>query len=307
MTSDSRCRNGSLLAPEGCAGSGSTTGDTTAFPGWARSRPAIRLRDGRGPGHRTGAAAWCRLGQVEARGVGVRYGRTAPWVLQQVSLALPAGALVEVTGRNGSGKSSLLRTLAGVLRPAAGSVRGRPDIVGWAPERFPSAQPFTAGAYLRAQARVRGLDARAAEQAVERESHRLHLVELLGTALPELSRGSAQKVGLAQALLVPPGLLVLDEPWSGLDADAHEAVPGLIREVLGDGGRVIVTDHQQQAAALSPDQRWHVEAGAVDVRDLTPQDSQGGRSVVVEVEVADQDAPALLAALRARGLAPRVR
>src|SRR5947209_3458152 len=100
--------------------------------------------------------------------VGVRYGHRSPWVLERITQALPAGALVEVTGRNGAGKSSLLRVLAGVLAPGAGRVLGRPEVVGWAPERFPVAQPVTTGTYLLAQAQVRGLGARSTD-AVRRE------------------------------------------------------------------------------------------------------------------------------------------
>lgn len=133
-------------------------------------------------------------------------------MLREVSLNLPAASLVEVTGRNGAGKSSLLRVLAGVLPPAEGAVVGRPEVVGWAPERFPAGQQFPAAVYLLAQACIRGLDAGGARQAVEREVQRLHLGDLLAVPLPELSRGSAQKVGLAQALLVRPERLVLDEP-----------------------------------------------------------------------------------------------
>ncbi len=239
---------------------------------------------------------------MQLSAVGVRYGRRAPWVLRGVSLDLPAASLVEVTGRNGAGKSSLLRVLAGVLPPAAGVVITRPEIVGWAPERFPAAQPFPAGAYLLAQARIRGLDAGGARQAVEREVLRLHLDALLAVPLPQLSRGSAHKVGLAQALLVRPELLVLDEPWSGLDAEARAAVPGLVAEVLRDGGRVVVTDHQQQAAALSPDRRWHVAGGTVVEEPVAPAER-----TVVEVELPAADAPALLDLLRGRGLSPRVR
>jgi ABC-2 type transport system ATP-binding protein len=240
---------------------------------------------------------------VQLQGVGVRYGRRAPWVLRDVALELPAGALVQVTGSNGAGKSSLLRVLAGVLRPGAGSVRGRPAVVGWAPERFPAEQQVAAGSYLLAQARVRGLGAAASRQAVDREAARLHLTPLLGTPLPELSKGSAQKVGLAQALLVPPGLLLLDEPWSGLDADARRAVPGLVREVLDDGGRVVVTDHHRQAGALAPDRLWHVGGGRVEPG---PPATAGG-TVRVEVDVAAEDAAGLLADLRGRGLDPRTR
>ncbi|MER6590998.1 ATP-binding cassette domain-containing protein [Micromonospora purpureochromogenes] len=62
--------------------------------------------------------------------------------------------------------------------------------------------------------------------------------------LPELSKGTAQKVGLAQAMLRRPGLLVLDEPWEGLDSAARELVPALVDEVLAAGGSVLVSDHR---------------------------------------------------------------
>ena len=245
------------------------------------------------------------LGQgrgVDVLGVGVRYGRRSPWVLQHVSLTVPPGALVEVTGRNGAGKSSLLRVLAGVLRPAAGAVRGRPPDVGWAPERFP-AQALRTGDYLHAQARVRGLR-EGAERAVRREVERLGLEPLLDVPLRQLSKGSAQKVGLAQALLVAPGLLVLDEPWSGLDVAARHAVPEVVREVVAAGGTVVVADHQQQVAALSPDLHWHVEGGRVEE---VPVRAPERRRVVVEVEVAAEQAPEVLGELRRRGLDPRLR
>lgn len=238
--------------------------------------------------------------------LGVRYGRRSPWVLERVTLTLPAGALVEVTGRNGAGKSSLLRVLAGVLAPAAGRLLGRPRVVGWAPERFPVAQPLRAGDYLRWQARVRGLGALSGS-AVQREAERFGLGPLLDVPLAQLSKGSAQKVGLAQALLVPPGLLVLDEPWSGLDADARAAVPDVVQQVLQAGGSVAITDHQQQVAALAPDLRWHVEGGAVQTAPTRAAGESSGRRLVVEVELPEAQAPEVLAELRRRGLQPRVR
>ena len=234
--------------------------------------------------------------------MGVRYRRGAPWVLRAITLTLPAGSLVEVTGRNGAGKSSLLRVLAGVLAPAAGRVHSRPRVVGWAPERFPAGQPVRTGDYLRALARVRGLSRSAAGSAAGREAERFGLQGLLEVPLAELSKGSAQKVGLAQALLVPPGLLVLDEPWSGLDADARTAVPEAVRQVREAGGAVVVADHQQQVAALAPDLRWHVEDAAV--ASVPPA---AGRRVLLEVELPERDAPEVLAALRQRGLSPRLR
>jgi ABC-type multidrug transport system ATPase subunit len=67
--------------------------------------------------------------------------------------------------------------------------------------------------------------------------------------LRHLSKGNAQKVAIAQALLSPPGLLVLDEPWSGLDAAAHTTLRELIGEVAAAGGAVVLTDHRETVGA----------------------------------------------------------
>jgi ABC-type multidrug transport system ATPase subunit len=105
-------------------------------------------------------------GIVQLEQIAFRYRRRAPWVLRDVTLTVPRGRVIEVNGANGAGKSTLLRLLAGVVPPVRGRVSGRPARVGYAPERFPAAQPFTARAYLDHMARVRGVPAsRAADWA----------------------------------------------------------------------------------------------------------------------------------------------
>ena len=146
--------------------------------------------------------------------------------LRGVDATVRPGETVVVLGRNGAGKSTLLQLAAGVLRPSRGRVHDRPSVVGWVPERFPADQPFTTHQYLTAMAALRGLRGTAE---ADRWIERLGLAEHRHTRLPDLSKGTAQKVGLAQALLRPPGLLVLDEPWEGLDAAArwlHEISQG---------------------------------------------------------------------------------
>ncbi|MFI6521243.1 ATP-binding cassette domain-containing protein [Spirillospora sp. NPDC050679] len=191
--------------------------------------------------------------------VAFRYRRRAPWVLREVSLDLPPGRIVEVTGRNGAGKSTLLRLIAGLRDPRRGTVTGRPERVGYAPERFPVDQPFTVRAYLRHMAAMQGVPASAAEPWAER----LAFGHLLETRLPELSKGSAQKIGLAQALLPGPGLLVLDEPFAGLDAETRDALPGLVAELAEGGTTVVVSDHQRCLEDLPGVERVRVADGSV--------------------------------------------
>ncbi|MFI7219118.1 ATP-binding cassette domain-containing protein [Micromonospora maritima] len=229
--------------------------------------------------------------------VWLRYHRHGPWVLRQVDVAIGPGEVAVVLGRNGAGKSTLLQLAAGVLRPSRGRVVDRPATVGWVPERFPADQPFTVGAYLSAMGRVAGLTGPAADRAVRHWVERLGLSRFHDVRLPQLSKGTSQKVGLAQALLRPPGLLVLDEPWEGLDAAARELVPEMIGEVLADGGAVLVSDHRGETVRLPGARQWSVAAGT-----LTEATPSGGAAVaVVELAVPVAGLAAAVARLRADG------
>ncbi|MFG3598862.1 ATP-binding cassette domain-containing protein [Micromonospora chersina] len=234
---------------------------------------------------------------MRLEGVWLRYQRRGPWVLRETDVAIGPGEVAVVLGRNGVGKSTLLQLAAGVLRPTRGRVVDRPAAVGWVPERFPADQPFTVGAYLAAMARVAGLPGPEADRAVRRWVDRLGLTRFHGVRLPELSKGTAQKVGLAQALLRPPGLLVLDEPWEGLDAAARELVPEVVDEVLADGGTVLVSDHRGETVRLPGARHWSVADGTVT--EAAP--SGAAATVVVELSVPAAGVAAAVARLRADG------
>jgi ABC-2 type transport system ATP-binding protein len=230
--------------------------------------------------------------------VAFRYARRAPWALHDVVQTVEPGETVVVLGRNGAGKSTLLQLAAGVLRPVRGAVRDRPAVVGWVPERFPADQPFTAGGYLHRMAEVRG---QTDPDVVDRWIERLMLSEHAGTRLSDLSKGTAQKVGLAQALLVRPGLLVLDEPWEGLDAAARTLIPGIVAEVAEAGGAVMVSDHRGEITTLAGARHWTVAGGTVTA---AQEDTGAGRDddeVIVQVAVRRADADQAVVRLRAAG------
>jgi ABC-type multidrug transport system ATPase subunit len=230
-------------------------------------------------------------GFVQLEQIAFRYRRRAPWVLRDVTLTVPRGRIIEVNGANGAGKSTLLRLLAGVVPPVRGRVSGRPARVGYAPERFPAAQPFTAGSYLGHMARIRGVPA----DGIATWSERLDFTEMLGTRLPELSKGSAHKAGLIQALIASPELLVLDEPFAGLDTRTRTALPVLLSELAARGTSVVVSDHQGDLRELPEIVRWHVSGHTVTTGKIPDE------YATVEVNVRADEADALVARLTADG------
>jgi ABC-2 type transport system ATP-binding protein len=225
--------------------------------------------------------------------VWLRYRRRTPWVLRGITVRLDAGEAATVAGRNGVGKSTLLRLAAGLLRPDRGTVLDRPARIGYVPERFPAGQPFTARHYLTALAAVRG---RPDAGALADWAERLHFTTMLNTPLSELSKGSAQKVGLIQALMVRPDFLVLDEPWEGLDAATRAEIPLIVAEVVAGGGRVLISDHSGGTPELPGMRRWQLTDGQV-----TEVTAAGPADCVVEVAMAAADVPAAVASLRAAG------
>ncbi|MFE1825029.1 ATP-binding cassette domain-containing protein [Streptomyces yangpuensis] len=192
-------------------------------------------------------------------GVGRRYGRRRPWVLRGVSLEVPPGALVRVEGGNGGGKSTLLRIVAGIDAPTEGRVGGRPRRTAYVPERFPVALPLTALSYLTHLGRVHGLGR---AEAVRRATHWLERFGAAGharTPMAELSKGTSQKVAVAQALLAGPELLVLDEAWTGLDAVARRELDLAVAERTAAGASVVFVDHDPARLAGVPDAHHRLE------------------------------------------------
>ncbi|MDQ8703653.1 ATP-binding cassette domain-containing protein [Streptomyces sp. LHD-70] len=195
-------------------------------------------------------------------GVGRRYGPVGPWVLRGVDLEVPPGALLRISGANGSGKSTLLRLLAGIDTPSEGRITGRPRTA-YVPERFPSALPFTAIGYLTHLGRVHGLPGPVAADRATAWLTRFGAEEHAGTQLRELSKGTSQKVAVSQALLAEPELLVLDEAWTGLDAEARAELDLAVGELTSTGARVVYVDHDPRRLAGSMDAAHRVEGTAL--------------------------------------------
>ncbi len=190
---------------------------------------------------------------VALTGVGKRY-RGRGEVLADVDLEIPPGRPVGVVGGNGTGKSTLLRIVAGCCSASAGRVTGRPRVVGYLPQAVPPPPRLTVLAYLRHRAALYGVPA------ADRLTGATELLDDLGftgdriAALAALSSGNLQKVGLAQALgsgrADSRALLVLDEPWTALDDAAATALERRLAAWCAGGRALLVADHTGRAAAL---------------------------------------------------------
>jgi heme exporter protein A len=187
---------------------------------------------------------------LRARGLEKRFGPLV--ALHALDLELAAGDVVAVLGPNGAGKSTLLRLLAGLARPSAGTIelaaqggarrerRRGVGLVGHATFLTPT---LTTRENLILAARLHGLDA-----APERAARALADEELEAVAerrAGALSRGSAQRAAIARALLHDPKLVLLDEPWTGLDARSGARLSARLLAEKRAGRALVVTTHDE--------------------------------------------------------------
>ncbi|QFU86940.1 ATP-binding cassette domain-containing protein [Amycolatopsis sp. YIM 10] len=196
---------------------------------------------------------------IRLESVGQRY-RRGPLVFEGVDLEIKPGEPIVVLGENGTGKSTLLRVIAGCGTPSEGRVTGRPPTVGYVPDRFPAHLRMSASSYLRHLRRIRGRSAGNPEELLRR----LGFSGGLSTPMSQLSKGNAQKVGLVQALTSGAELLVLDEPWSGLDVGVRPVLTDEITALVPTTA-LVLTDHTGTADALPGRQNLHLRN-----RQLTP-------------------------------------
>ena len=188
---------------------------------------------------------------LEVDGLVKRYGRTL--ALDGVSFAVEPGQVFGFVGRNGAGKTTTMRIILGVLAADAGTVRwqGRPvdaevrRRIGYMPEErglYPKMRVRDQLIYL---ARLHGASASKAESATDAWVERLGLADRAGDRVEMLSLGNQQRVQLAAALVHDPDVLVLDEPFSGLDPVGVDALAGALAErVEEDGVPVVFSSHQ---------------------------------------------------------------
>jgi ABC-2 type transport system ATP-binding protein len=173
-------------------------------------------------------------------------------VVRDLTLALARGEVLGLLGVNGAGKSTTLRMIAGVLAPSAGKVlidgkdlNEEPELarrrIGYLPEVPPLHAELSVGEFLAFCARLHGL-ARGADAAVARAIDRCGLGDVRRRLIGALSKGFRQRVGLAQAIVHEPVLIVLDEPASGLDPVQTLNLRELVRG-LGADHAVVLSTH----------------------------------------------------------------
>jgi ABC-2 type transport system ATP-binding protein len=173
-------------------------------------------------------------------------------VLEGVGFAVPPGAMFGFCGSNGAGKTTTMRIAMGLVRPDAGEVRwaGRPldadarRRVGYMPEErglYPKMKVAEQVAYF---ARLHGLDGAAATRAAQEWVERLGLGERRGDAVEKLSLGNQQRVQLAAALVSRPEVLILDEPFSGLDPVGVDSLAEALLDQCRRGVPVVFSSHQ---------------------------------------------------------------
>ena len=206
--------------------------------------------------------------------LGRRYGRLVG--LDRLDLELRAGECVALIGANGSGKSTAVRTIAGLLEPSEGSVR----IAGHDPHVEPDGElaraalalvpdspllydDLTVRQHLELVALAHGVADDGTEERIGALLDRLGLTARADFLPAELSRGMRQKTGLACALVRPARLLVLDEPVVGLDPPSQALLAELLLEAKRAGTAVLLTTHQMRFADGVADRALLLDEGKV--------------------------------------------
>jgi ABC-2 type transport system ATP-binding protein len=188
---------------------------------------------------------------ISATGINKHYGKFA--AVSDVSFEVPRRQVCAFLGPNGAGKSTTMKILTGYLAPTSGRVtiagfdmeRERlkgSERIGYLPENGPLYSEMTPESAINYMARARGLNANQRRERTAFVVDKCDLAEVWHKPIYKLSRGFRQRVGMAQALIHDPDVLILDEPTSGLDPNQLVGIRQLIRD-LGQNKTVLLSTH----------------------------------------------------------------
>ncbi len=247
-----------------------------------------------------------------AQDVSKRYRRTV--ALDGVSLQVDAGELVGLLGPNGAGKSTLVKIGCGLVRPSAGSatVCGAPAgsaaaraSLGYLAELFRFPGWMTADELLRVHQGLTRSEGGGGERG--RLLELVGLADVAGRQIESMSKGMQQRLGIAQALVAGPRMLVLDEPTSALDPAGRRTVRDMLEELRAGGTAVLLNSHLLSEIELVCDRVVIINRGQV-VAQGTPDELTAAGGVEIETgsgtrryQAGRDDVPALVAELVAAG------
>lgn len=188
---------------------------------------------------------------IEAKGLCKYYGNFA--AIRDITFSIPRGQVAAFLGPNGAGKSTSMKILTGFLSASAGEARiGGHDVysdriaaaklIGYLPENGPLYLEMTPKGLLSYLGHARNLTGQSLADRMNYVAERCSLQQVWGKAIGKLSRGYRQRVGMAQALLHDPQVLILDEPTAGLDPNQVHDVRELIRD-LGKTKTILLSTH----------------------------------------------------------------
>lgn len=188
---------------------------------------------------------------IQVRELSKRFGANV--AVDRLDFSVEKGEILGFLGPNGAGKTTTMRILTGFFPPTSGSatINGHDVVadpmaarasVGYLPENVPLYVDMRVGEYLKFVAGAKGLDAGKARHEVERALKAVDIVSRKGQLIKQLSKGFRQRVGLAQALLGDPPVLILDEPTIGLDPGQIVEIRSLVKSFAGDK-TVVLSSH----------------------------------------------------------------
>jgi gliding motility-associated transport system ATP-binding protein len=217
--------------------------------------------------------------------------------VENVSFEVEKGEILGFLGPNGAGKTTTMRVLTcflpateGTARVAGFDVFDNPMAVkrrlGYLPENPPLYGEFTVNAYLDFVAKIKGVDSRERKKRIEEVKDRVSIKEYGNTLIKNLSKGYKQRVGLAQALVHDPQVLILDEPTVGLDPNQIIEVRQLIKGLSG-GHTIILSTHILPEVSMTCQRVVIISKGriaAMDTPENLTRQLQGSERVYLEVK-----------------------
>ncbi|MFK8014380.1 MAG: ABC transporter ATP-binding protein [Gammaproteobacteria bacterium] len=240
---------------------------------------------------------------IETHGLRKDFG--AFTAVRDISFQVGEGEVLGFLGPNGAGKSTTMKMIAGFLAPTSGSVSvcgfdvasaplKTKTMVGYLPEGAPSYDEMTPRSFLEFIADIRGLTGQQRRSRIDDVVGRLHLERVLEQSIETLSKGYKRRVGLAQAILHDPQVLILDEPTDGLDPNQKHEVRSLIRDIAQNKTIVISTHILEEVHAVCT--RAVIIADGAVLADDTPAglEARSRYHNAVRLSTADDDSLAAL-------------